>query len=270
MNSRLHQLPPTDLRFCRALHYGDGVFRTLLKVGGELIDLRGQIARLRADAAVLGLTPPAAARLVDAARQATRGRSQSVVKLLLWRAGQARGYRPRSRRCESLALAYPLPNYGAACWSRGIDAFVSSLRLSAQPALAGIKHLNRLEQVLASRDWPAGAHEGILCDAGGAPVCGSRSNLFWVRRGVLFTPTLADCGVAGRVRERVLALADRLGYPVRVERRPLSELFEAEEAFVTNSLIGIWPLRRLVDRRWPGPGEMSLRLAAALAHPRWW
>ena len=70
--------------------------------------------------------------------------------------------------------------------------------MAAQPLLAGIKHLNRLEQVLASRDWPDGVDEAMLGDDRGQPVCATRANLFWVRHGVLHTPALDRCGVAGR------------------------------------------------------------------------
>ncbi len=109
--------------------------------------------------------------------------------------------------------------------------------------------------------------EGILCDERGAPVCGTRGNLFWVEQGALHTPALDGCGVAGMMRDKVLACATALGLTVRVESRPWSKLVGADEAFLTNSLIGIWPLRRLERRQWQAPGPVTAKLTAVLRHP---
>ena len=129
----------------------------------------------------------------------------------------------------------------------------SPVVLSAQPLLAGVKHLGRLEQVIASAHWPAGIDEAIQCDARGRPICGTRSNLFWVARGALYTPELSVCGVAGVMRQKVLELAQALGIRWRVGAWRWREFANSEEAFVTNSLIGIWPLRRCERKRWRAP-----------------
>lgn len=251
----------------RGLHYGDGVFRTLLKYDGQLIDSRLQLIKLAHDAKALGLEPPAADLLLEEAGLVSATLGSGVVKILLLRSGAGRGYTPQTAQADRLLLAYPLPAYPAEPWIRGIAAFRCALRLGRQPALAGIKHLNRLEQVLASRDWPEGAAEGILCDERGVPVCGTRSNLFWISEGQLHTPALDGCGVAGMMRDKVLACATALGLPVRVESRPWAKLLDADEAFVSNSLIGIWPLRSLEQRQWQAPGPVTARLAAVLRHP---
>ena len=269
MNGALLNGAPTEdaLAASRGLHYGDGVFRTLLRHGGQLLDFKLQMNKLAHDAAALGLDAPDAELLRREAEAVGGGAPQGVVKILLFRAAGGRGYGPATRQAERLLLAYPLPAYPAAHWREGVSAFRCGLRLGRQPALAGIKHLNRLEQVLASRDWPDGAAEGILCDERGAPVCGTRSNLFWVSGGELCTPALDGCGVAGMMRDKVLAAAAALGLKVRVETRPWTLLMDAEEAFVTNSLIGLWPLRTLEQRRWAASGPVSRRLAAVLRHP---
>lgn len=251
----------------RALHYGDGVFRTLLKYEGQLLDWKLQFLKLAHDAEALGLLAPAADLLLEEAGTLSAATPSSVIKILLLRSGAGRGYTPQTRQADRLLLGYPLPAYPAQHWQQGIAAFRCALRLGRQPALAGIKHLNRLEQVLASRDWPDGAVEGILCDERGAPVCGTRSNLFWVRDGLLHTPALDACGVAGMMRDKVLACATALGLTVQIGTRPWSKLLDADEAFVCNSLIGIWPLRSLERREWQAPGPLTARLAALLRHP---
>lgn len=268
MNALLNGAPlEQSLAASRGLHYGDGVFRTVLRYNAGFVDWRLQLQKLERDASALGLDAPDAALLQQEAEALSAGHDNGVLKIMLLRAGTGRGYAPAGNAADRLLLRYPLPEYPAANWREGIAAFRSPLRLGRQPALAGIKHLNRLEQVLASRDWPEEMAEAILCDERGNPICGSRSNLFWVEQDVLHTPALDGCGVAGVMRDKILASATALGLAVRVETRPWAKLADADEAFVSNSLIGLWPLRRLEQRQWQAPGPVAARLAGVLRHP---
>ena len=261
-------LPSIDaLAFSRALHYGDGVFRTLLKYEDVVIDFDRQIDKLGADAVALGLAPPDGMSLRNDIAAVSHGVPACVVKVLLMRGGAGRGYRPQTDASDRLLLRYPLPQFDDRHWREGIAAIRSPVTMAAQPLLAGIKHLNRLDQVLASRGWPDGIDEAILADDLGRPVCGTRSNLFWVTRGVLHAPALDRCGVAGMMRAKLLDLAYRAGREVRIESQSWAALLDAEEAFVCNSLIGIWPLRRLDERDWSAPRPVTADLMRALAHP---
>ena len=250
----------------RGLHYGDGVFRTLLLHDGTAIEAEAQLAKLIADATALGITPPPLDLLRDELA-AVAAFGHATIKLLLIRAGEQRGYRPATDAADRLLLVYTPPAGSSANALEGIHAIRSPVTMAAQPLLAGIKHLNRLEQVLATRDWPEGVDEAILGDDRGAPVCGSRSNLFWVRNGVLHTPALDRCGVAGVTRSRVLALAEVAGIECRIGGQPWSQLLAADEAFLTGSLIGIWPLRALDAHCYQAQRPLTRRLQALLAHP---
>ena len=258
-----------DLSAHRGLNYGDGVFRTCLIYKSEVIDIKEQCDVINDDASRLGLSPVPPATLLREAATLAAGHARAVLKMTLMRAGAGRGYRGDGATTDRLLRRYDAPALRPAAWDSGVAAFRSPLRLGAQPALAGIKHLNRLEQVLASRDWPDGADEALLGDEAGRPVCGTRTNLFWVRDGVLGTPALERCGVAGFMRRKVLALAATLGIATQVRDGSWDELAAADEAFLTNSLVGIWPLARLDARRWAAPGPLTRRLAGRLAHPRW-
>lgn len=255
------------LVWSRALHYGDGVFRTALVIDSKIVDLNRQIAKLEADATALGLSATAARACARDARKLAARCSRGVVKMMLWRQSSGRGYRPSTRDAERLVLRADLPSMPDASWLRGIVAIRAAVELSSQPRLAGIKHLARLEQVLASADWPSGVSEAIQSDARGRPVCGTRSNLFWVARGALYTPELSECGVAGMMREKVLGLAQALGIRWRIGTFSWRDFANSEEAFVTNSLIGIWPLRRCERSRWRAPGAVTRALMQALEHP---
>jgi 4-amino-4-deoxychorismate lyase len=151
--------------------------------------------------------------------------------------------------------------------SQGIRAFRSPVTLARQPLLAGAKHLNRLEQVLASRDWPDGADEGILCDAEDHAICGTRSNLFWVREGRLGTPPLDTCGVRGVMRHTILELARQQNLNVELRDLHWTALQQADEVFVCNSLIGLWPVRWLGERALAAPGPVTALLLKALGLP---
>jgi 4-amino-4-deoxychorismate lyase len=121
--------------------------------------------------------------------------------------------------------------------------------LGTQTALAGIKHLNRLENVLARSEWDGDAYaEGLVCDEGGLAISGTMSNLFIFEDQRLCTPDLGRCGVAGLTRELVLEQAGRDGVPCSVEDLPLERVLSADEVFFVNSLIGVWPVRMLADR----------------------
>ena len=253
------------LAFHRGLAYGDGVFRTCLIYGSYISDLEKQLKVLSRDARRLGLRTDLQALKRESTTLAA-GQRRAVLKILLLRAGGERGYRAQETRADRLLLRFPAPAFPESTWTRGIKSTRSSFRLADQPALAGIKHLNRLEQVLASRKWQG--DEAIVCDALGRPHCGTRSNVFWVRGGVLRTPALDRSGVAGFMRGKVLALAKTLRVPTNIGPGSWKELERADEAFVTNSLIGIWPLARLDARRWPGPGPVTRELMQRLDHPR--
>jgi 4-amino-4-deoxychorismate lyase len=260
--------PGAELAWSRGLHYGDGIFRTCLIYSSHIIDIKQQLEKASQDVRRLGLVPPATALLAAEAQSLAVNCPRGILRIVLMRSGGERGYRARSTEADRLLCRYPAAVHAASCWEQGIRAQRSEWRLAAQPALAGIKHLNRLEQVLASRSWSDGVDEVILADADGRPVSGSRSNLFWVQGGTLRTPALDRCGVAGLMRDKVLAAADALGVATRIAAGSWTELESADEAFVTNSVIGIWPLASLDERRWRAPGPVTRRLSEHLRHPR--
>lgn len=268
LDALLDGAPPTAeaLVAARALHYGDGVFRTALVADGAVHDEARQLALLARDAARLELDIDQTA-LIREARTLAAGRRRAVLKLMLWRGTGARGYRSETRDSQRLLTLHALPAWPAALWEQGVAVDLAPMTLALQPRLAGIKHLNRLEQVLASRDWPAGMDERLMQDPYGRVIAGTRTNLFWVRGGTLHTPLLDECGVAGAMRERVLEAAKRLGTRALVGAADRAELERADELFLTNSLIGLWPVREFEARRWTAPGPVTAALSRAIAHP---
>jgi 4-amino-4-deoxychorismate lyase len=184
-----------------------------------------------------------------------------VLKVVLTRGIGGRGYRPpESPRPTRILSLHPRPDYPAAWSERGVAVTFCRTRLGENPILAGLKHLNRLEQVLARSEWrdPRIA-EGLMQDGKGRVIGGTMSNLFLVSEGRLVTPRLDSCGVAGTVRALVLRIAGDYGIEAVEADVRRAEVAAADGLFLTNALIGIWPVRRL------GAKSMSLeRLPAEL------
>ena len=236
----------------RGLLYGDGVFRTLRVTLGKAQHWPLHYQKLQHDCAALGIICPDAALLSAELNDLIALHPDGVVKLIVTRGEGVRGYAPPAyAKPTHLWDVSPLPDYPADWATYGIKARLCQLHLSHQPRLAGIKHLNRLENVLAAAEWnDVDIAEGILLDISGNVIEGTRSNLFMVSTGTLLAPDLSLCGVAGLQRERVMEWAATHNMPCRVDQFELEELLAADEVFLVNSVIGLWPVRELQERSW--------------------
>lgn len=241
----------------RGLLYGDGLFETALFVDGAAPLWPRHLLRLQADAARLDLPLPPADALLVTAQRACAGLPRAAVRLTLTRGSGERGYAPPARPAPRWIVSAGIAPAIAPDWyAAGIRVRCCALRLASQPRLAGIKHLNRLEQVLARAEWnDAAIAEGLLGDMNGAVVSATAANLFVVRGGQLSTPVLTECGVAGVARAEVLARRD-----VTIARLTWDDLMRADEVFLTSSLRGILPVRRIDDTPFtPGPVARGLQ-----------
>jgi len=243
----------------RGLAYGDGVFETLAAERGQPRLWQAHMDRLARGCERLGLALPTQELLWNEARNVALGQARCVVKILLSRGGGGRGYAP-PKDAESLRVvsAHPWPEGIETDRERGVHATVCATRLALQPALRGIKHLNRLEQVLAARELAEqpGKH-GIMRNTEGYVIGAVSANLFAVQGGALLTPRMDRCGVHGVLRG--LLLRD---HAQRCERRriTLDLLSEAEEVFLCSAIRGIVPLRSIDELAWPvGPVTRELQ-----------
>lgn len=246
----------------RGCMYGDGVFRTVRWADGQPCWWPAQLAKLRSDAGRLGIPCPSDEVWNDDLARLPKIDGAAVLKLVLTRGTGLRGYLPsgpvQSNRAVMLA---PFPESIEQVAASGAGLRVCGLRLSDQPRLAGIKHLNRLENVLARMEWDDPLiHEGLLLDSAGRVVSGVSGNLFILRGDLLLTPRLDRCGVAGVARERLMGLAGQRGLTVREADLYLDEVLDAQEVLLTNSLIRLWPVARLEGRLWTAwPIGLALR-----------
>ena len=255
------RLPATD----RGLSYGDGLFETLLVREGRPCQWSRHWRRLDDGCRRLGFPPPPEQAVADEVDQLLQGACSGVLKLVVTRGDGGRGYAPppdtRPRRILSL---HPVPEYPVPWSSRGVVIRICRTPATRNPALAGLKHLNRLDSVLARAEWsdPEIA-EGLMTGPGGEIIGGTMTNLFlWDGVG-LRTPQVQHCGIAGTVRALAIELAEGLGISCTLMRLNPADLHGARGLFLTNSVLGVWPVRRLADRDYD-PEDLPLDLIRIL------
>jgi 4-amino-4-deoxychorismate lyase len=239
---RTDVLPVSD----RGLLYGDGVFETVAVRGARPVQLERHMRRLEAGCRRLGIASTPIDPVRGEAKRLARQTERAVLKIIITRGVGGRGYRADLHAPPTRIVGlHPWPDYSPQFRAQGIAATVCSTRLARNPALAGIKHLNRLEQVLARNEWAHEYQEGLVLDTAGRPVEGTMSNLFLVRDDTLLTPELRGCGVAGIMRERIMEYARDAGIPMRVAELGMEDVNRAQGLFFCNAIIGIWPVHTL-------------------------
>jgi 4-amino-4-deoxychorismate lyase len=248
----------------RGLAYGDGLFETLALRAGRLRFIDAHLARLARGCARLGIIAPPEALLRAQLATVSDGVAHGVVKILLTRGPGPRGYAPPASPEPTLIVScHPAePSRGATVPLRVRDC---ATPVATSPALAGLKTLNRLEQVLARSEWHDPAiGEGLMRDEDGWYAGGTASNLFIVRDGTLLTPGLSRRGVRGIMRDVVLSASARLGIATAEVDLGRADLDGASEMFLTSALIGIAPVGEFDGRRL-ATGPVTRRLRAELA-----
>jgi 4-amino-4-deoxychorismate lyase len=245
----------------RGLAYGDGVFRTLLSRRGKARWWPDHYRKLGQDCVALGIACPPQDTLSQEVERVTDPALDEVVKIIVTRGSGARGYAPPPSAVPNrIVMSAPLPEYPPEFGRGGIKVRLCRTKISFQPRLAGVKHLNRLENVLARAEWSdPSIPEGLLADADGNIVGGIMTNLFIVEGGRMVTPELARCGVAGVTRARIISAARDSGMTCREESVTHARLMDADEALLSNSVIGVWQIKECAGRNWK-PGDQVARV----------
>jgi 4-amino-4-deoxychorismate lyase len=245
----------------RGLAYGHGLFETMTVREGRVRFVDDHLARLSDGCSRLGIPMPSRQDLLSDVSQLIEKSKDGILKLIVSRGAGGRGYRPEvSLSVTRLALLYPK----APAESNALSVRWCNTRLGRNSQLAGIKHLNRLEQVLAQSEWNGAAiGEGLMLDTEGEVVCGTASNLFIVTGDILSTPDLRFSGVRGVMRLQVLKAARRLGIEVMERSLWPDDVESADEIFVTNAVRGIRSVTALESRQW-SERSIATRLSQTL------
>jgi 4-amino-4-deoxychorismate lyase len=239
----------------RGLQYGDGLFETTLLRNGEVRFWSDHLARLADGCKRLGLPGPSVEALAADVAKITAGQSDGVIKLIVTRGRGGRGYGVDAKASSTRIVTWH-PEPAAA---KSIRARWCTTRLGRNPALAGIKHLNRLEQVLARVEWnDAAIDEGLMLDTEGELICATSANVFIVNEGALYTPDLRFCGIRGVMRSKVIEAAANAGIVTHEEPLWPEDIDTASEVFLTNAVRGIRSIERIDDREWNSAPVASL------------
>lgn len=227
----------------RSNTFGDGVFETLFVRDGRAPLLALHLARLSRGLHCLDID----CRLsliqqdIELALAAAKSRAGSfVLKLVVSRGSSLLGYGTQGQRANRMLL---LQSY-AVSPPLFLKTMLCETRLAQQPLLAGLKHCNRLEQVLAKREVElAGFDDGIMLDQIGDVVESTSANIFILEGGKLITPPIEQCGVAGVMREFIMhKLAPQIGVDVVEQSISLQRFYASDACGVSNAVQGLRPL----------------------------
>ncbi|PIJ51941.1 aminodeoxychorismate lyase [Erwinia sp. OLTSP20] len=235
-----HQLAASD----RGLQFGDGCFTTARVRHGRVIWQPAHLARLKEACQRLIIAFEQWPALDREMQTLAAQHDEAVLKVVITRGSGGRGYSPagcgdatRIVRCS----AYP--EHYAALREKGVRLMQVKTPLGLNPLLAGLKHLNRLEQVLIRNELDAStADEALVLDTQGWLVECCAANLFWRKGKQLFTPDLTRCGVAGLARHRLIQQAKTLGWTVACVRETPAVLRDADEVLICNALMPLLPV----------------------------
>lgn len=231
----------------RSLNYGDGLFETIAIKSGQPCLWEQHIHRLQLGCERLKFPSLDQQLLTVEMNMLLHNCSTGILKILLTRGNNERGYKiPKNQIPTRILTFYPPPQYPSQWWQMGIKVHLCHTKLAINPMLAGIKHTNRLEQVLASSEWnDSEIAEGLMQDTNDNWISGTKTNLFLIQDKTLFTPLVYECGIAGIMRNFVIECALNQGINVIEKYINTQDLYQAQGMFLTNSLIGICPVREL-------------------------
>ena len=233
----------------RGLTYGDGLFETIAVIKAEPSLWEKHMHRMFDGCRRLALPVPDTDILLSEIKQLADGQN-GTAKLVLTRGVGQRGYVPPVSCTPTRIVQFQASsNIPPAFNATGISVGICSTTLACNPLLAGIKHLNRLEQIMAAREIAESEYtDGLMMDMDQNLIEGISSNLFLVEPAGLVTPKLDRCGIAGVMRSCVIETAAELGIKVKEDRVPIERLMNADGLFLTNSLTGILPINRVKDQ----------------------
>ncbi len=235
-------LPISD----RATAYGDGCFTTIAKASGVIQLLEAHIGRLQKGCVTLKIDFYDWDMLRQQVVDVSAAEADVVIKVLISRGSGGRGYSTvGADNPVSVISLHPFPKHYGRWASEGISISLNSVRLSKQPLLNGVKHLNRLEQVLAKNHVNDSVQEQIICDTDDMIVEVSSANIFWKLGKQWFTPDLSFSGVEGVMRNQWLAIFEQCGMKVNIVRAHYSVLNYVTDMFICNSLMPAVPVNKL-------------------------
>jgi len=251
----------------RAAQFADGLFETMVVKNQNILGLKYHVARMEKGIKQLGilnfehdlseLFESYAHSFCDLSKH-----KDGVLKVIVSRGESQRGYAYDHKITPRITAFYnEYPFIAPEIYQKGIKLVTLKTQCSINPQLAGLKHLNRLENVLAKAELSSNAYEGLMTNYLGNIIEGTMSNVFFEENGQLFTPDLTLSGVEGVLRECVIEYANKCLTPVRVLDIKTAETKHFKQGFICNSVLGIVPIASL-DQADFTLGDITKRLVS--------
>jgi 4-amino-4-deoxychorismate lyase len=244
----------------RGLAYGDGLFETLRVVDGNVPLMTYHLDRFIRGVEAIGLgdskllVEKFESDVTKALIALTKHThlTAAVIKVIITRGQGGRGYTPpEASDANFITQVFEYPAFPESFYKEGVSLHLCAHRLSHQPVLAGIKHLNRLDQVLAASELlNVGAPEGVMLDFRGRVIEGTKSNILLIEGDQVITPNLVDCGVAGTLRQYLIDNSPKFGLDLSEQDVSQERLKNADGVAVCNSVFGLWPIKEFAGRRY--------------------
>ncbi len=245
----------------RGLAFGDGFFTTAKITSGTILHWHDHLARLEDCAQRLFITDISWEKLTRECQQIAANTDIGVLKVVITRGAGGRGY--STQDCfepTRIVSVHPYPDFYSQWRQQGIKLYACQFTIGSNTKLAGLKTLNRLDQVMIKRELEENnAVEGLVCDEAGVMVETCTANLYWVKAGVIFTPMLDRAGINGVMQKQIHRMAEQKDIPYKQIHASADSLITAEEVFISNSLMGIVPVSQYKMRHFD-IGKLCRRL----------
>jgi len=233
----------------RAVQFGDGCFTTAAIQDGKIQLLAAHLQRLQESCERLFMPLPNLPQLATEMQQIAAEQTQAVLKVILTPGAGGRGYSRKGCTAPTRILSLsPWPQHYATLQQQGATLVTSPIMLARNPLLAGLKHLNRLEQVLIRHHLDkTKADEALVLDTAGTVVECCAANLFWRKGNNIFTPRLEQAGVNGIMRRYLMAQMARSGQSCQLIDGSRDDVLNADEVVICNALMPVLPVRKIDD-----------------------
>jgi len=247
INGTSQKISPFD----RAFQYGDGIFRTFVVENKKVLHWKHHYKKIVEDCLALKITPPKEKDLLTDINSLFKSKKKSVGKFIISRGNSERGYKFSEDIVHNrFLIKTKMPIYPKEYFKLGVNLFVCKQKLNPS-ILSGVKHLNRLENVMARQEWKGEYYaDGILLDQNGYVIECISSNIFMRIGKTIYTPKISQVGIKGVTRGLIIKISMKLGFKIKETTFKLNKLLESDEVFITNSLFGVLQVKKIKNKLW--------------------
>jgi 4-amino-4-deoxychorismate lyase len=228
----------------RGLAYGDGVFTTTKVTNGKIQFLSAHIERLTNSCNKLNISLPNFSDIIAELTEVANKYKLAVAKIIITAGDGGRGYSRQGTSSSNVIITFhAFPGHYSSLKQKGIQLGISTLKIGINPLTAGIKHLNRLEQVLIRQELDNRNDDDLLVlNCFDNVIEATAANVFWLKNNIWYTPKLDESGVEGLMRNHILQNCSN-HYEMSVVNAKLSDLDRIDAMFICNSVMGVMPVR---------------------------